>query len=60
MTFEVTRPDSHGPAATALYGVRAANGAIIMTTKKGETGAPTISLSANYAIDQFNKLPDLP
>ncbi len=48
-----------GPAATALYGVRAANGAIIMTTKKGETGAPTISLSANYAIDQFNKLPDL-
>ncbi|MEO1098550.1 MAG: hypothetical protein AAFX57_12450, partial [Bacteroidota bacterium] len=32
-----------GPAATALYGIRAANGAIIITTKRGETGKPRIT-----------------
>ena len=26
-----------GPSATALYGTRAANGAILITTKKGNT-----------------------
>lgn len=30
-------------AATALYGTRAANGVIVVTTKKGETGPPRIS-----------------
>ncbi len=47
-----------GPAATALYGVRAANGAIVVTTKRGLEGRPTVTLSANYALDQVNKLPD--
>ena len=32
-------------AATALYGTRAANGVIVVTTKKGKVGAPTISYS---------------
>ena len=32
-----------GAAATALYGSRAANGVIIITTKKGETGFQTWS-----------------
>lgn len=32
-------------AATALYGVRASNGVIIVTTKKGEPGPPRISYS---------------
>ncbi len=48
-----------GPAATALYGVRAANGAIIITTKKGEAGKPKISITASYAMDQVNKLPEM-
>jgi len=47
-----------GAAATALYGVRAANGAIIITTKKGATGAPRVNLTASYAWDQVNKLPE--
>ena len=33
-------------AATALYGTRAANGVIVITTKKGRTGKPQISYSA--------------
>ncbi len=48
-----------GPSATSLYGVRAANGAIVITTKKGKAGKPKISISASYSIDQVNKFNDL-
>ncbi|MBB4037897.1 TonB-linked SusC/RagA family outer membrane protein [Dysgonomonas hofstadii] len=34
-----------GPSAAALYGSAAANGAIIITTKKGKTGKPQITVS---------------
>lgn len=34
-----------GPAAAALYGSNAANGAIIITTKKGQAGKPKIIVS---------------
>ena len=44
-----------GPSATALYGVRAANGAVIITTKKGEAGAPRVTISAGYTMDRANK-----
>ncbi len=47
-----------GPSATALYGVRAANGAIIITTKKGSSGKPKVSISSSYSMDQVNKLPE--
>ncbi len=47
-----------GAAATALYGLRAANGAIIITTKKGKAGATTVSFSSNYGIDNVNKTPE--
>ena len=47
-----------GPAATALYGVRAANGAIVITTKKGQAGAPKVSINAGYTLNQVNKLPE--
>lgn len=33
-------------SATALYGVRAANGVIVITTKKGHVGAPIINFSS--------------
>ena len=46
-----------GPAATALYGIRAANGAVIITTKRGVSGAPKINFSTSYTMDQVNKLP---
>ncbi len=48
-----------GPAATALYGVRAGNGAILITTKKGKKGAARINYSFGMTFDKVNKLPDL-
>jgi len=32
-------------AATAIYGARAANGVVLITTKRGKSGEPTISIS---------------
>ncbi len=48
-----------GPAATALYGVRAGNGAVIITTKRGAKGQAKINYSFGMTIDRVNKLPDL-
>tara|TARA_R110000796_G_scaffold252557_1_gene387758 strand:+ start:160984 stop:164181 length:3198 start_codon:yes stop_codon:yes gene_type:complete len=48
-----------GPAATALYGIRAANGAIIITTKSGELGTPRIKFSTSVTVDEINKFPEL-
>ena len=46
-----------GPAATVLYGIRAANGAIIITTRKGKKGKPKITFSSSYIASKVNKLP---
>lgn len=46
-----------GPAATALYGSLAQNGAIIITTKAGQEGGTKISFSTNYGVDEINKYP---
>ncbi len=41
-------------SSTAIYGSRAANGVIIITTKKGKFGeAPTVSVSAQYGISRY-------
>ncbi len=47
-----------GPSATALYGVRAANGAVVITTKAGKAGKPVVTVTARYSMDQVNKLPE--
>ncbi len=47
-----------GPAAAALYGLKAAAGAIIITTKKGKSGEPTVSISSKMKMDVANKLPE--
>lgn len=47
-----------GPAAAALYGVRAGNGAIIYTTKKAKQGIKAVYTSS-VEISKVNKLPDL-
>ncbi|WP_158639512.1 SusC/RagA family TonB-linked outer membrane protein [Arachidicoccus ginsenosidivorans] len=44
-------------SATAVYGVRGANGVILITTKRGKVGAPQISLSGQTAITQFTNIP---
>jgi len=48
-----------GGAATALYGIRAGNGAIIITTKKGQQGKAVVSYSTSFTLDRVNKLPEL-
>ena len=35
-------------SSAAVYGAKAANGVIIVTTKKGKSGAPTVSATANF------------
>ena len=37
-------------AAAAVYGARAANGVILVTTKKGKLGAPQISYGGSFGI----------
>ena len=43
-------------SATAVYGVRGANGVILITTKRGQLGKPKISLSTNVAATSFTYL----
>lgn len=38
-------------SATAIYGSRASNGVIIITTKKGQAGRPQVTFSANFHLD---------
>ncbi len=47
-----------GPAATVLYGSRAANGAIMITTKKGKIGKPVITINSSFGVNRVNKLPE--
>ncbi|MGN6511531.1 MAG: TonB-dependent receptor [Chitinophaga sp.] len=46
-------------SAAAIYGVRASNGVILITTKRGLTGAPTVDFSARYGIQNFVKTWDV-
>lgn len=46
-----------GAAATALYGIRATNGAIVMTSKKGHQGRPRIHFSSSIGWNKPNQLP---
>ncbi len=50
-----------GGAATALYGLRAANGVVIITTKKGKNTHNKINIEINSRVtfSQPNKLPPL-
>lgn len=45
-------------ASAAIYGVRAANGVILVTTKRGNDGKPSISYSGSVALQQATVLPD--
>lgn len=38
-------------SATAIYGSRASNGVIIITTKKGRSGRPQVNFSANVSVN---------
>ena len=45
-------------ASASIYGVRAANGVILITTKRGGEQKPTISYSGSMALQQATVLPD--
>ena len=50
-----------GQAASALYGIRASNGVIVITTKSGKgltKGKPQISFSSNVSFDVIGRLPE--
>lgn len=40
-------------AAASLYGSRAANGVILITTKKGKVGKPAVSMKADWGFSDF-------
>ncbi|MEP7373601.1 MAG: SusC/RagA family TonB-linked outer membrane protein [Chitinophagaceae bacterium] len=45
-------------AATALYGARAMNGVVVITTKKGKTGKLNISYTGNFSTQLKPRYPD--
>jgi len=49
-----------GQAASALYGMRASNGVIVITTKKGKgaAGKPQISVNSTTSFDEVTVIPD--
>lgn len=47
-----------GAAAAALYGSRAADGVVIITTKKGSEGAVKVSLNSKVSSSWANKIPE--
>ena len=49
-----------GAAASALYGSEAANGVVMITTKKGKSGSGTqIDFSANVSFDKVAYMPEI-
>ena len=44
-------------SATAVYGVKGANGVIIITTKRGESGKAKLSVSGNLIAKTISKVP---
>ena len=50
-----------GQAASALYGMRASNGVIVITTKSGKNatkGKPNITFNTNLSFDKVSTLPE--
>ena len=43
--------------SAAIYGVRAANGVVVVTTKKGTTGKASINVDAYYGVQQWFRFP---
>ncbi len=46
-------------SSAAIYGSRGANGVILVTTKRGKIGKPTISYNGYYGIQEIASLPDV-
>ena len=46
-------------SSAAIYGSRANNGVVLITTKKGKAGKPTISYNGQFGIQTHGKLPEM-
>lgn len=46
-------------SATAVFGVRGANGVILITTKRGEEGKAVININASTTLKTYSKIPDM-
>lgn len=44
-------------SSTAVYGVRGANGVILVTTKRGVEGKPKVTLTLNFGLQQPTQIP---
>jgi len=45
----------NGAAAAAQYGSRAANGVVLITTKRGKSGAPQLTFTTSYNVNELRK-----
>jgi TonB-linked SusC/RagA family outer membrane protein len=45
----------NGAAASAIYGSRASNGVVLITTKRGKSGAPDVQFSASVNVNELRK-----
>lgn len=48
-----------GPEAAALYGIDAANGAIVITTKRGKSGKGSINYNNSFRVEKTNTKPEV-
>ena len=46
-------------SATAIYGARGANGVVIVTTKKGGAGKPTVTYNGTFKISTLKNKPEM-
>lgn len=46
-------------SATAVYGIKGGNGVIIITTKRGKSGAPKVNLTYNYGMTRLGTMPEI-
>ncbi len=46
----------NGAAAAAQYGSRAANGVVLITTKRGQSGTPRVTFSTSFNVNELRKM----
>ncbi|SDM10498.1 SusC/RagA family TonB-linked outer membrane protein [Siphonobacter aquaeclarae] len=45
----------NGAAAAAIYGSRASNGVVLITTKRGKSGKPRVTFSTSFNVNELRK-----
>jgi len=56
---EIESIDILKDASAAIYGARAANGVILITTKRGSEGKAKVKITSNYGWQNFTTTPDM-